>query len=281
MDTMQPPQANAESGMALAVTASIGLSYGVTLPYVEQGDDNGVPVVFVHGYSDTWRSWEPILHLVPESIHAFALTQRGHGDATRPLAGYRPEHFATDLAAFIDGLAIGRAVIVGHSLGSSVAQRFAMDRPENVLGLVLVGTATTWRGNPVVAGLWESVISRLDDPVDAAFVREFQGSPRLSRARLETMVQESLKMPARVWRDVFAVIMDADFSAELSRIQAPTLIVWGDQDPLCSEREQEALTALIANSRLKVYAGGGHNLHWEEPRRFAADLVTFVSNVSG
>jgi non-heme chloroperoxidase len=146
---------------------------------------------------------------------------------------------------------------------------------------VLVGTATTWRGNPVVTELWDSVISTLDDPVDRAFVREFQGSPRLSAARLEMVVQESLKMPARIWRDVFLGIMEADFSAELDNIQAPTLIVWGDQDPLCSEREQEALTTSIANSRLTVYPGGGHNLHWEEPDRFADDLVSFVSDISG
>jgi non-heme chloroperoxidase len=281
MNGVETAKASVKMGMGFDDTASIGLPTGVVLPYAEQGDDSGVPVVFVHGYSDSWRSWEPVLPYLPESIHAFVPTQRGHGDAGRPLAGYRPEDFATDLAAFIDGLAIGRAVIVGHSLGSYVAQRFAMDRPENVLGLVLVGTATTWRGNPVVAELWESVISTLDDPVDPAFVREFQASPRLTTERLETMVQESLKMPARIWRDVFAGILEADFSAELSKIKAPALIVWGDQDSLCSEGEQEALVSTISNSRLRIYRSSGHNLHWEEPERFAADVVSFISDIAG
>jgi non-heme chloroperoxidase len=59
----------------------------VKLPYVEQGDPSGVPVVLLHGFLDSWRSFEPMLSHLPESIHAFALTQRGHGDASRPTAG--------------------------------------------------------------------------------------------------------------------------------------------------------------------------------------------------
>jgi pimeloyl-ACP methyl ester carboxylesterase len=56
---------------------------------------------------------------------------------------------------------------------------------------------------------------------------------------------------------------------------APTLILWGDRDGLCSRGDQEALLAAIAGSRLVVYEGAGHGLHWEEPERFAADLVAF------
>ena len=65
-------------------TKAIALSTGVTLPYVEQGDPDGVPVILLHGVTDSWRSFEPVLPHLPPSIHAFALTQRGHGDADRP-----------------------------------------------------------------------------------------------------------------------------------------------------------------------------------------------------
>ena len=255
---------------------SIALPGGVTLPYVEQGDTTGLPVVFVHGGTDSWRSWEPVLPDLPDAIHAFALTQRGHGDADRPAAGYRFEDFAADLTAFIDALGLGPVVIAGHSMGSYVAQRFAMDHPERVLGLVLVGTATTWRGNQAIGDYWESVISTMTDPIDPDFVREFQGSPRLSQRLHNTAVAESLKVPARVWRAAWQAIVETDYSAELGKIAAPTLLVWGDQDPLSPRHEQDALTAALADARLIVYPAGGHNLHWEEPRRFAADLVAFT-----
>jgi non-heme chloroperoxidase len=263
------------SGSAKTAT----LPSGLRLPYVEQGDPAGLPVVFLHGITDSWRSWEPVLSRLPRSIHAFAPTQRGHGDADHPATGYRFANFAADLAAFMDGLGIERAVVAGHSVGSQVAQRFAMDRPERALGLVLVGSVTTWKGNPVVAEVWESGFATLTDPIDPAFVREFQDSPRLPRARLDVVVQESLKSPARVWREVWQAMMTTDYSAELGKIAAPTLIVWGDQDPLCPRAEQDALTAAIRDARLIVYPGGGHNLHWEEPERFADDLLTFVNQL--
>ena len=107
--------------VAAPVIQSVELPTGVRLPYVEQGDLTGVPVLLLHGYTDSWRSWDLVLPHLPDSIHAFALTQRGHGNADRPASGYRPHDFATDAAAFIDALDLGDVVIVGHSKGSIVA----------------------------------------------------------------------------------------------------------------------------------------------------------------
>jgi non-heme chloroperoxidase len=267
--------------MSFAVN-SVDLANGVRLPYVEQVDPRGVPVLLLHGITDSWHSFERVLPHLPHSIRAFALSQRGHGDADRPTTGYSPRDFAADLAAFMQALDIGPAVIAGHSMGASIAQRFAIDHPGRTLGLVLVGSLITWRGHPDFVELWNSVVSTLTDPIDPGFVREFQEST-LARPVppefLETVVRESLKLPARVWRAVLLEgLLEADFSRELANIQAPTLIFWGDQDAL-TRNGQEALTAAIAGSRLVTYAGAGHGLHWEEPGRFAADLTAFVERV--
>jgi pimeloyl-ACP methyl ester carboxylesterase len=84
-----------------------------------------------------------------------------------------------------------------------------------------------------------------------------------------------------VWRAVFENFLKADFSAQLGEIKMPTLIVWGDRDAICPRSEQEALAAAIAGARLVVYSDTGHALHWEEPERFAADLVAFAERVVG
>jgi non-heme chloroperoxidase len=63
---------------------------GLRILYVEHGNPSCVPVVFLHGYSDSWRSWELLLPKLPASVHEFALTQRGHGDADRPAAATDP-----------------------------------------------------------------------------------------------------------------------------------------------------------------------------------------------
>jgi pimeloyl-ACP methyl ester carboxylesterase len=251
---------------------------GIRLPYVEQGDPSGVPMVLLHGFTDSWHSFERVLPHLPQTIHAFALTQRGHGDADRPATGYRTRDFAADIAAFVNALDLGPAVVVGHSMGSTNAFRFAIDYPELTRGLVLVGAFASYRGNRVAMEFWESAVSRLADPIDSSFVREFQESTLaqpVPPAFLDTIVQESLKVPARVWRAAFEGFLEDDFAGELNRIKAPTLILWGDRDGLCSRGDQDALLGSINGSQLVVYEGAGHGPHWEEPERFAADLVAF------
>ena len=264
------------------ICSSVELSNQVRLPYVEQGDPLGVPVLLLHGFTDSWRSFELVLPRLPASIHAIALTQRGHGDASRPRAGYRSHELAADLAAFMDTLHLEAAVIVGASSGGIVAQRFAIDYPERTLGLVRAGSPVTLRNKPSARELWDSTISKLTDPVDPAFVRRFaEGwlSLRVPPAFFETMVQESLKVPAHVWKAAIASLLEEDHSAELDKIQSPALIIWGDQDTF-TRSDQESLTAAIAGSRFVVYPGTGHSPHWEEPERFASDLVAFVETVA-
>jgi pimeloyl-ACP methyl ester carboxylesterase len=265
-------------------TKSVELPNGIRLPYAERGDPAGMPVLLLHGYTDSWRSFEPVLPYLPGSLRAIALSQRGHGDADRPAAGYRAADLAADLAAFADALALGPAVVVGNSMGAQVAQRFAIDQPERTLGLMLIGAFTTLRGNPAVRGLWDGVVSALMDPVDPSFVRAFQES-MLARpvpaAFLDVFVSESLKVPARVWRAALEGQMEDDATPELGRVAAPTLILWGDKDAIAPREDQEALVAAIPDARLEVYAGAGHAPHWEEPVRVAADLASFAAGLVG
>ena len=260
---------------------SVELPNRVKLQYVEQGDPAGVPVLMLHGGTDSWHSFEPVLPYLPESIHAFVLTQRGHGDADRPATGYRTRDFAADVAAFTSALELGPAIIVGHSMGSTNAKRVAIDYPERTRALVLAGSFATYRNNPVLVEFWESTVSRLTDPIDPGFVREFQESTLaqpVPSAFLDTVVRESLKVPARVWRAAFAGLFEDDFAAEFEKIAVPTLILWGDRDALARRADQDALLSSIAGSRLAVYQGAGHALHWEQPERFAADLASFIKN---
>lgn len=130
-----------------------------------------------------------------------------------------------------------------------------------------------------VSEVWDNVVSHLTDPVDPEFVRAFQSSDRVPTERLEMMIAESLPLPARTWQEVGRTMLAADFADELSRITAPTLVIWGMEDPLCSETEQARLRDLIPQAELLVYPDAGHNLHWEYSERFDVDLRDFVSRI--
>jgi non-heme chloroperoxidase len=158
-----------EVGISLTVD-TVTLGTGVTVPYVEQGAASGVPVLLLHGYVDSWRFFELLLQHLPPSIHAYAFTQRGHGDAERPRDGYRPEDFAADVGAFMDAVGLESAIIAGQSSGGYVAPRFAIDHPGRTLGLVLISTPRDFRDKPAELS---RAVSELTDPVDRMFVHEF------------------------------------------------------------------------------------------------------------
>ncbi len=255
----------------------------VRLEFAEQGDRTGTPVVALHGVTDSWRSFEPVLPHLPADLHVMALTQRGHGGSDKPAGGYRPADFADDVVAFMDVMEIERAVLVGHSMGSINAMRCAIDHPLRVAGLLLAGTMAWFGRPPELLEFHRDQIVPLADPVPEALARDFQLSTLarpIAASMLDRFVAESLKVPARVWRDAFAGFIGDDFSARLRKIESPTLIVWGRHDGFCSAAEQQAMLELIRTARLVEYADAGHAMHWEEPLRFARDLSHFVTSVA-
>jgi pimeloyl-ACP methyl ester carboxylesterase len=253
---------------------------GVNLPYAEQGSPDGAPVVLLHGITDSWRSFEPVLEHLPADVRAFAVTQRGQGDASRP-GFYGLEELVADVAAFLDVLGIGSAVLCGHSMGSIVATRFAIDHPERTAGLVVMGGAPTFTALDFEEMSRE--LATLTDPVDVDYLRGFQEST-LARPIpadfLDLAVAESAKVSAATFRGLWHETVLTDFSASLGSIAVPALVVWGERDSFIPRGAAEALAAAIPGARLSVYAGAGHAMHWEEPARFAAELSAFVGEVS-
>ena len=255
----------------------------ISLPYIETGERAGTPVIFLHGVTDSHRSFELLFPHLPGSVRAIAVTQRGHGDAPRLDAEYRPREFADDLSEFMDTAGIDKAVIVGHSMGSFAAQRFAMDYPERVIGLVLIGSFTACRNSNVVVDFVTSAVDRLSDPIPTEFAREFQTSTfaiPIPDEFLETVIAESVKVPARIWKAACHSMIDTDHTAELEKIKAETLLIWGDQDAYFDLEEQKKLLEGIERSTLNIYKGVGHTPQWEVPERLAADLMDFIERVA-
>ncbi|MFH8258982.1 alpha/beta fold hydrolase [Streptomyces roseolus] len=249
-----------------------------TLPYAETGrPGSGPPLVLVHGYADSWWTFEPMLRAMPAAMHAYAPTQRGHGDADKPAGGYLPEDFADDLVAFLDHLGIERAVLVGGSSGGVQARIVAGRRPDRVAGLVLLGTPALLADKPGTAAVREAVRT-LEDPVDREFAAAFARGLAVGRVApgfLETVVDESLKAPARVWRETLRGLLETDLAATLTGILVPTLVVWGDRDPVLTRSDQQLILDAIPDSRFAVHEGAGHVVYWEDPERVVRELAAF------
>ena len=262
----------------------IQLPTGVRLNYVEQGDPArhagraAARLLRTRG-ARTSR----ILPLLPRIVRVFAVTQRGHGDSSKPETGYAAGATSPrDLAAFLDAMGLDsrgrRRALDGLARRAAVCDR-------------LSGTHARAgaRGRVPASRRQRRRFVSLGRPSRRSPIRSIRrSSASFSRARVarpvppdffEDVVGDSLKVPARVWKGALEPYLTMDFLPRLSEIAAPTLMIWGDRDAFIGRPEQDVLTGAIAGSRLVTYAGTGHSPHWEEPERFSADLLAFIRSV--
>ena len=261
---------------------TVTLASGLRLSFAERGVQSDSVALFLPGPTDAWRSYAPVLDLLPRDIRAIAISARGHGDSDKPDAGYAVDDFAGDVVELLDAFDITRAVLAAHSGSCLAARRVALDHPERVAGLLLEASPTTLAADPALVAYARSEILTLQDPIDPDFVRSFVGgtsSDGVASALVDVVVEDALKVPARVWRSVFANLLDYDDLAELRNVSCATRLIWGDRDSIVSRAMQDGLVALIPDAELLVYPSVGHTPRWEETQRFADDVAAFVQRV--
>ncbi len=275
------PAAVITAAPAILTTAFVKVSTGVTLQYVVQGDPNGPVVVLLHGAGDSWHSWELVLPYLRRHLRVYAVTLRGHGLSDHPATGYTRAEFAADITAWLKQLNLRDVTLVGHSLGSFVAQVVTQNDVEGrIRRLVLIGSGP---GRVPAADAPPSELSAyfagVKDPIDYQFARDFQSGTAftpLPAAFLETMIAEVQRVPAAMFHALARGDADPQHVERLRTIKARTLLFWGDQDAMFNKADQDDLLTIIPGARLITYASTGHALHWEQPARFARDLTAFM-----
>ena len=226
--------------------ANARLTTGPGLHYAEHGAADGQPVVFLHGWPDSWFSFSRVMELLPPRLHAFLLDQRGFGNSERPEGGYSIEEFAADIVAFLDS-GVSREPRWSATRSAALSRDGSRLRiPARVTRLVLIGSGLT-PANPVTREV-QATLPGLSDPIPSQFARDFQAGTvyaPLPSPFFDQIVAESLKLPARLWRDVFDRLLTYDDRDQLDRIRAKTLLIWGEHDALFPRSDQDLLTGAI------------------------------------
>jgi pimeloyl-ACP methyl ester carboxylesterase len=256
------------------------LPNGITIAYVELGNPAGRPVLLVHGYTDSSRSWSlPAAHLASR-YRLIIADLRGHGASSAPECCYAVTDLAYDLRLLLDHLKIEKVDFVGHSLGSMIGQVFGQRYADRIRKLVLVGsTLSPAKTTAPGSWLWTSVHD-LTDPIDinSPFITEWTTNPMpvdsdfIAHAR-----REACAVPTRIWRALLQEMHIAEYGRLSSTITVPTLILWGGQDPLFGAEDQQALRGTIKDAEFISYTKLGHNLQWEDPAGVAAMIAHFLN----
>ena len=256
----------------------VRLQNGIRLAYVEAGDPNGEPLLLLHGFTDSSRSFLPMVpHLARYRL--LIPDQRGHGASDAPECCYGSSQFAYDARLFLDALGVKRAAVVGHSLGSMVAISLAADQPDRVSKIVLIGSTALV---PVKRGDWlYDNVAAMTGPLDSRsqFARDWhpanQPTP-VDPVFANAVNDELLRIPLHVWRGVLRELSYVPVGRHSTDIKAPVLILSGGKDPIFSAEHHRSLLAVFPHAEAHVFAELGHNPNWEQPEAVASAIDLFL-----
>ncbi len=267
--------------------------HGHDLAYREAGE--GPTLLLIHGMAGNSRTWKAVMPELARHYHVIAPDLPGHGESAPPTGDYSLGNLAATLRDLLGVLGVERTTIVGQSLGGGVAMQLAYQHPELAERLVLVcsgglGREVTWMirvlslpGAEYVAPvIFPGFVRNLGDRVAGAAQRFGIRSPRLAEIwdAYATLTEPDHR--AAFLRTVHAVIEPGGQAVSATdRLYLagamPTLIVWGEDDPIIPVSHGIAAHEAMPGSRLEIFEHVGHFPHAEDPARFTRVLLDFLA----
>ncbi|MBW4550999.1 MAG: alpha/beta fold hydrolase [Aphanocapsa sp. GSE-SYN-MK-11-07L] len=255
--------------------------------------DSGSPIVLLHGAGSSIEAWSRNIQALAQDCQVYAFDMVGSGLSDKPIANYSLEYQAQFLKHFIDALKLQRAVFVGHSVGASLALKFALGSPERVEKLVLVSSFGLGREISIASRLLASFpfIVHLSQPspqnvrlILRQNIYDLKSVPREWIA----MRSEAFKLPGRKQAFVSFLRSNIDWFgvrqsvfrpivSQLANVTVPTLIIWGRQDAILPVAHAHIAAKQIPNARLHVFEQCGHWAQFEHPREFNQLVVKFLT----
>lgn len=248
-----------------------------TLPGVVPDLDRGELIVFLHdagGNAGIWRSVTSILDRDHSTIN-FDFPGHGRSGGTESLMSV--DAHVTFFGALVETLGLRPAVLVGHGLGATIAIRAALRWPQTVRSLILVGAACPPDVTPHTLETWSQVMrGRAPQPFTTeAF------SPKTDFAVMREGWTQQVKTDPRVRYFDLAAWGKDDATDDLAKIEAPTLVVVGDDDQIAPLDRARRLQHGIRGAKLVTVADAGHLAPLEKPTEVAAAIADFLSDPAG
>jgi len=257
----------------------------------------GPVVVLIHGITGSSLTWEEVIEPLAEHYTVVAPDLLGHGESAKPRGDYSLGAYASGVRDLLQAIGHDRATVVGHSLGGGVAMQFAYQFPERCERLVLVSSG----------GLGREVhmLLRAAALPGSEFVLPLLAAPGLI-SRLDTVGAFLSRLGLRAGADLdemwrgFSSLSDAGARAAFihtlrtildpggQRVSAtdrlylaaemPTLILWGERDPIIPYRHGLHASEMMPGSRFVTFPDAGHFPYRDDPRRFVRELTDFLES---
>ena len=269
----------AEAGAAAPEPETIEAG-GRRFRYLELGEGEEPPIVFIHGFGGDLNNWQFNQEALAERHATYAIDLPGHGGSSKDLGSGRVDvgALAKAVTDFLDAQDIGKAHLVGHSLGGAVALYLALDHAERVASATLVCSAGLGPeiNMEYIDGFMQAKRRKQLEPVLAMLVAD---PDMVSREMIEDVlkfkrldgVEAALN---RIIHDNFAGGRQAlELTPRLGELRVPVQVIWGRQDRIVPARHAEGLPA---NVPVRVFDDAGHMVHMEKAAEVNELIKRFV-----
>ncbi len=239
--------------------------------YYESTSGNSLPIVFVHGAGGSSQIWSEQLAIFDGQYNSWAMDLPGHGKSEGSLLSS-----IEDMAEFIDDftgeLFLEKFVLVGHSMGGAIAQAFALQSPEKLSGLILIGSGARLKVSQDILGALAAGRIPFKD------VDHLYGSSTPAKKREEALREMKALSPTVYWADLEAC-NKFDRVVSVEKIQVPSLIIVGDEDVMTPVKYSQFLSDRLLNSELRIIKGVGHMSMQEKPTEVINEIVNFINEL--
>jgi pimeloyl-ACP methyl ester carboxylesterase len=246
---------------------------GVTIDYAVIG--SGFPLLFSHGYGSTGQMWRGQAEAFSDKYRFITWDMRGHGATDSPdaLEKYSEAATVADMAAILDAVGAGQAVIGGLSLGGYMALAFYHAHPERCRALILCDTGPGYK-NPVAREGWNETAERRAVALETRGLEALGRSPEVAQARSTHRSAQGLATAARGMLKQF----DARIIEGLPAITVPVLLIVGANDtPFLGGTDY--MEAKIPGARKVVIPDAGHSSNIDQPQLFNSTVLDFLREI--
>lgn len=252
---------------------------GVSIACEDRGGD-GTAVAFIHGLGGSARAWEEQLTAAAAAgYRAIAHDARGAGRSDVPPGPYSVELWAADAVRVLDALGVERAALVGHSVGTMVAEHAALALGERCVGLLLIGGALSWPDDAAPGFERRAELARagrLDEIAAAVAQTGLSERCRTSRPDLVDAFQAMIEANDPEGYAESALATGRGRMIEPRRVGCPALALAGGLDPVTPPAAAEAIAAAIPRGRSETIPGAAHWCQVESPEAVNAALLAFL-----
>ena len=260
----------------------------IKLNYAES-QQNGPPMVLIHGLGGRWVNWEPVITQLADSWHIHAIDLRGHGDSGWVPNKYAFVDYPCEVIEFIQEVIKQPVYVIGHSLGGITTAGLCAIAPELVTAATLEDPPLyirEWFDESSFAPIFQAVLDirnqNLDERETAIELRKID--PESSNEAIFTRAQAVTKADPGIWDAAISGQIHENWNPDevLQAIKTPTLLMQANPDKGGALRDIEATRAneLLENGRYVKWDDVGHGMHNEQPERFVNLINTFFGQIS-